>query len=195
MPRAQANILVKLFFPFLRTAKLFKISSSISTILCILTLVFLFHTSQSPTLFRTKNSSKNTEDPEQERSKLVLCTSVFASRSLNISIATRFLARNTCMYHTCSFASVLATLHLQISRSHDPQGSSRILGDENKEGNEKKERKVKKLPPCPLFPTSPGFSWHMLVTSRDAHVMRRDVDRHGGERREPRIISSICGVS
>lgn len=63
MPRAQANILVKLFFRFLGTTKLLKISSSISTILCILTLIFLFHTSQSPTLFRIKNSSKNTEDP------------------------------------------------------------------------------------------------------------------------------------
>lgn len=100
------------------------------------------------------------------------------------------------MYHTCSFASVLATLHLQISRSHDPQGSSRILGDENKEGNEKKERKVKKLPRVPCFLRHQGFrgtcSWrHAMHTSCGV----TSTATGEGERREPRIISSICGVS
>ena len=59
-----------------------------------------------------------------------------------------------------------------------------MKGENGERKRKEKERKEWKetIASCPSLVSYVTwvFAWHMLVTSRDAHVMRRDVDRPKG---------------
>lgn len=152
----------------------------------------LFHTSISNALSHRK-FFKNTKDPETGTKLVLHCTPVFASRSLNISIATRFLARNTRITRARLHLSYVASANFtSIPR---PPGIIENFGGRLSRIKRATKKENKEITSCPLaLLRHEGFrgtcSWrHAMHTSCGVTSTAT-----GGERERPRIISSICGA-